>query len=96
MFRCLALLRWERTSGKGAMRAIVGSNLHCYLLNSKSPLMCIVGKQRKDHALRSLNHCCFANEGEIFFAMPFLAYKDFKCTNGPFEDCQMRMFVKQG
>ena len=26
-FRCLALLRLERTSGKGAMRAIVGSNL---------------------------------------------------------------------
>ena len=26
-FRCLALLRLERTSGKGAIRAIVGSNL---------------------------------------------------------------------
>ena len=34
-FRCLALLWWERTSGKSAMRAIVGSNLYSYLLNSK-------------------------------------------------------------
>ena len=45
-FRCLVLLRWERTSGKGAVRAIVGSNLYCSLLNPKSPLTCIVGKQR--------------------------------------------------
>ena len=45
-FRCLALLRWERTSGKGAMQAIVGSNLYCSLLNSKFSLICIVGKQQ--------------------------------------------------
>ena len=60
-FVCLALLRMERTSGKGAMRATVGSNLYCSLLNSKSPLKCIVGKQRKDHKSRSLNYCFFAN-----------------------------------
>ena len=75
------------------MRAIVGSNLYCSLLTSKYPLACIVGKQRKDHTPRSLNYCCFANEWVLFFATPFLAHKD--CANGPFEDCQVRMFVKQ-
>ena len=62
-FRCLALLRWERTRGKGAMRAIVGSNFYS-LLNSKSPLICIVGKQQKitscDHwitAFSQINGC---------------------------------------
>ena len=94
MFRCLVLLPWERTSGKGAMRAIVGSNLYCSLLNSKYPLMCIVGKQQKHHTPRSLNYCFFANEWALFFAVPFLANKGF-ALNGPFEDCQVRMFVKQ-
>ena len=74
MFRCLALLRWEKTSRKGAMRAVVGSNLYCSLLHSKSPLMCIVGKQRKDHTPRSLNYCFFTNQWVIFFAMPFLGH----------------------
>ena len=60
-FRCLALLRWERTSGKGVMRAIVGSNVYCSLLSSKSPLLCIVGKQWKDHTPWSLNYCFFTN-----------------------------------
>jgi len=46
-----------RTSGKGAMRAIVGSNLYCSLLDFKSPLMCIVGKQQKDQTPRSVNYC---------------------------------------
>jgi len=64
------------------MQAIVGSNLYCSLLNSKSPLICIVGKQRKDHKPRSLNYCFFANQQVLFFAMPF-------------EDCQVQMFVKQ-
>jgi len=79
MFRCLALLRWERMSGKGAMRVIVGSNLYCSLLNSKYPLICIVEKQRKDHKLRSLNYCFFANQRVLFFAM----------ANRLFEDCQL-------
>ena len=105
-FRCLALLRWERTSGKGAVRAIVGSNLFCSLLNSKSPLMCIVGKQRNDHKRRSLNYCFFANEWVLFFAMPFLAHKGFALTGRlktakceclwSSAHCQVRMFVKQG
>jgi len=56
--------------------------------------MCIVGKQRKDHTPRSLNYCFFANQRVLFFAMPFLAHKGF-CANGPFEDCQVQMFVKQ-
>ena len=79
-FRCLALLWWERTSSKGAMRAIVGSNLYCSLLNSKSPLICIVGKQWKDHKSRSLNYCFFANQRVLFFAMPFLPHKGFALT----------------
>jgi len=104
-FRCLALLRWERTSGKGAMRAIVGSNFYCSQLNSKSPLIFIVGKQRKDHTLRSLNYCFFANQWVSFFVMPFLAHKVFtltgrlktakcKCLGGSM-NCQVWMFVKQ-
>ena len=48
--------------GKGAMRAIVGSNFYCPVLDSKSPLICIVGKQQKDHKPRSLNYCFFANQ----------------------------------
>jgi len=80
MFRCLALLRWERTSCKGAMRAIVGSNLYCSQLKSKSTLMCIVDKQRKDHTLRSLNYCSFANQRVLFFAMPILTHKGFALT----------------
>ena len=105
-FRCLALLRWERTSGKVAMWAIVGSNLYCSLLNSKSPLIRIVGKQRKDHKSQSLNYCFFANQRVFFFAMSFLPHKGFalagrlktaKCEclwRGT--HCQVRMFVKQG
>jgi len=74
-FMCLALLRWEKMSGKGAMQAIVRSNLYCSLLNSKSPLMCVVGKQQKDHKPRSLNYCFFTNQWVLFFAMSFLAHK---------------------
>ena len=79
-FRCLALLRWERTIVKGAMRAIVGSNLYCSLLNSKSPLICIVGKLRKDHKSWWLNYCFFANQQVLFFAMPFLPHKGYALT----------------
>jgi len=76
-FRCLALLRWERTRGKGAMRAIVGRIFYCCLLNSKSLLICIVGQQQKIHKPQSLNYCFFANQRVLFFAMPFLPYKGF-------------------
>jgi len=64
----------------GAMRAIVGSNLYCFLLNSKSPLICIVGKQQKIHKSRSLNYCFFANQRVLLFAMPFLPHKGFTLT----------------
>ena len=103
-FKCLALLRWERTSGKGAMRAIVGSNLYCSLMNSKSPFICIVGKQRKDHKSRSLNYCFLANQRVLFFAMPFLPHKDFALTGRlktakcqclwSRANCQVRIFLK--
>ena len=104
-FRCLVLLRWERTSGKAAVRAIVGSNLYCSLLNSKSPLMCIVGKQQKDHMPHSLNYCFFANEWVFFIVMPFLVHKGFALTSRlrtakckslwSRAYCQVQMFVKQ-
>jgi len=102
----LGIVAMGRTSSKGAMRAIVGSKLYSSLLNSKSPLIRIVGKQRKDHMPRSLNYCCFANEWVLFFAMPFLAHKDFvlmgrlktaKCEClWSSAHCQVRLFVKQG
>jgi len=63
-----------------------------FSVNSKSPLICIAGKQRKDHKSRSLNYCFFANQRVLFFAMPFLPRL---CAKGPFENCQVRMFVKQ-
>ena len=103
-FWCLALLRRDRTSGKGAIWAIVGSNLSCSQLNSKSPLKCIVGKQRKDHKSRSLNYCFFANQRVLFFAMPFLPHKGFARTGRlktakceclwSSAHCQARMFLK--
>ena len=62
------------------MWAIVGSNFYCPVLNSKSPLICIVGKQQKDHKPWSLNYCFFANQQVLFFAMPFLPYKGFALT----------------
>ena len=55
--------------------------------------MYIVGKQRKDHKSRSLNYCFFANQRVLFFAI--LPGSQRLCANGPFEDCQVRMFVKQ-
>jgi len=58
------------------MRAIVGCNFY-YLLNSKSPLICTVGKQQKIHKPRSLNYCFIANQRVLFFAMPFLPKKRF-------------------
>ena len=62
------------------MWAIVGRIFYCPLLNSKSPLICIIGKQQKDHKPRSLNYCFFANQRVLFFAMPFLPYKGFALT----------------
>jgi len=59
------------------MRATVGRIFYCCLLNSKSLLICIVGKQQKIHKPRSLNYCFIANQRVLFFAMPFLPYKGF-------------------
>ena len=104
-FKFLALFRWERTSGKGAMRSIVGSNFYCPILNSKSPLICIVGNQQKDHRPRSLNYCFFPNQRVSFVAMPFLAHKGFVLTGRlktakceclwSRANCQVRIFLKQ-
>jgi len=72
-----AMVKNER---QGAMWAIVGRIFYCPLLNSKSPLICIVGKQQKNHKPRSLNYCFFANQRVLFFEMPFLPYKGFVLT----------------
>ena len=56
--------------------------------------ICIVGKQQKDHKPQSLNYCFFTNQRVLFFMMPFLTWQRL-CTNRPFEDYQLRMFVKQ-
>jgi len=87
------------------MWAIVGSNFYCPLLNSKSALICIVGKQQKDPKPRSLNFCFFTNQRVLFFAMPFLPHKGFALTGRlktakcqylwSRANCQGRMFVKQ-
>ena len=102
VLRVVAMVKNER---KGAMRAIVGRIFYCPLLNSKSLLICIVGKQQKDHKPRSLNYCFFANQRALFFAMPFLHYKGFALTGHlktakceclwSNAHCQVRMFVKQ-
>jgi len=87
------------------MWAIVGNNFYCPLLNSKSPLICIVGKQQKGHKPRSLNYCFFANQRVLFFVMPFVTYKGFALT-GRLEttkceclrskaNCQVRIFLKK-
>jgi len=34
----------------------------------------------KNHKLRSLNYCFFANQWVLFFKMPFLPYKGFALT----------------
>jgi len=86
------------------MWALVGNNFY-YLLNSKFPLICIVGKQQKDHKPRSLNYCFVANQRALFFAMPFLHYKGFALTGHlktakcdclwSSAHCHVRIFVKQ-
>jgi len=55
-------------------------------------LICIVGKQQKDHKPRSLNF--FRKSTGVFLrdALPALQKL---CANEPYEDWQVRMFVKQ-
>ena len=76
------------------MWAIAGRIFYGPLLNSKSPLICIVGKQQKDRKPRSLNYCFFRKSTGVIRrdALPALQRL---CAYGPFEDCQVRMFVKQ-
>ena len=74
------------------MRDIVGSNFD-YLLNSKSPLICIVGKQRKFTIAITELLLYRKSTGVILRdASPAL---EGLCTDGAFEDCKVRMFVKQ-
>jgi len=46
MFRCIVLVQWKSTSGKGAMLVILGSNLYSSLL------IFIVRRKRKDYKPR--------------------------------------------
>ena len=101
----LGVAAMGKNEQQGTMWAIVGSNFYCPLLNSKSPLICIVGKQQKNHKPQSLNYCFFANERVLFFQMLFLPYKGFALTGHlKTAKCewlwssthwQVRMFVKQ-
>ena len=87
------------------MWAVVGRICYCPLLNSKSPLICNVGNQQKNHKPRSLNYYLFANQRVSFFAIPFLPYKGFALTGHlktakceclwSSAHCQVRMFMKQ-
>jgi len=87
-FRCLALLRWERTRDKGAMRTILGSNfILCWTLNLHWYVL--FWEAAKIHKPRSL--FCRKSTGVILRdAFPALQRL---CANGPFEDCQVRMIV---
>jgi len=89
-------------SGKGAMFAIVGSNFYCPLLNSKSPLICIVEKQQKDHnhwiAAFSQINGCYSSRCPSCLTKTALTgrLKTAKCEClRSSAHCQVRMFVKQ-
>jgi len=105
-FRCLALLKWERTSGRVQCKLLLAVtfsvlswtlNLHwCILLASSGKIT------RCDHWI----YCFLANQWVLFFAIPFLAHKDFSLTvhlktakceclwSSAY--CQVRMVVKLG
>ena len=91
VFGFVAMVKNER---QGCNVSYCWQDLLLSLLNSKSPSICVVGKQQKDHKPRSLNYCFFANQRALFLrdALPALQRL---CAYGPFEDCQVRMFVKQ-
>jgi len=80
--------------GRGAMRAIVGRIFYCCLLNSKSLLICIVGKQQKNSQAAITELLLFRKSTGVILRDAFPALERL-CTNGPFEDCQVRMIVKQ-
>jgi len=74
------------------MWGIVRSNFYCPLLKSKSPLICIVGKQQKQAAITEL--LLFRKSTGVILRDTLPAWQRI-CANGPFEDCQVRMFLKQ-
>ena len=69
----LGVVAMGKDEGQGCNASYCWQQLYS-LLNSKSPLIRILGK------LRSLNYCFVANQWVLFFAMPFLTYKDFALT----------------
>ena len=84
----VAMVKYER---QGRSASFVGSSLQSSLLISKLLLIFIVGRKQKDHTPRSLDYCLFAPHWVLFFAIPFQRLY----TNGPFEMCLVRMFLKQ-
>ena len=87
-FRCLALLRWERTRDKGAMRTILGSNfILCWTLN----LHWYVFLGSCDHwiiAFSQINGCYSSR-------MPFLPYKGFALTLGHLKTVKCEWLLEQ-
>jgi len=101
----LGVVAMVKNELQGCKVSYCWQDLYCPLLNSKFPLICIVGKHQKDHKPRSLNYCFFANQRALFFEMPFLHYKGFALTGHlktakgeclwSSAHCNVRIFVKQ-
>jgi len=70
-----------------------GSNFYCPLLDSKSPLICIVVKQQTSQAAITELRLFRKSTGVVL--RDALPASQRLCANGPLEDCQVRMFAKQ-
>ena len=95
-FRCLELLRWERTSSKVQCELLLAGSfiVLCWTLNLH--WFVLLGSSKKitshDHwitAFSQINGCHSSRCPSCLTKAQRL------CANGPFEDCQVRMFVKQ-
>ena len=75
------------------MRAIVGSNFY-YLLNSKSSLIIYCWEAAKNSQAAITELVLYRKSTVVILRDAFPALERF-CTDGPFEDCQVRIFVKQ-
>ena len=75
------------------MWAFVGRIFYCPLLDSKSPLICIVVKQQTSQAAITELRLFRKSTGVVL--RDALPASQRLCANGPLEDCQVRMFAKQ-
>ena len=92
-FRCLELLRWERTSSKVQCEPLLAGsfivlcwtlNLHWYVL---------LGSNKKSQATIT-ELLLFCKSAGVILRDALLSLQRL-CANGSFEDCQVWMFVKQ-